>query len=112
MIKFKIDIIKALTDIGLNRNQLRVHDIIGQSTSQNIFDRYRLQTLSPEEIQKNDHLRDMDINKVPFPGLDTLATICLYLDCTLDDIIEIEPSSEDLVRRENVKRSLKRKGKR
>lgn len=110
MIKFKIDIIKALTDIGLNRNQLRVNNLICQSTAQNMFDRYRLQTYSPEEIQQDERLRNLDINKIPLPGLDTLETICLYLDCTLDDIIEMEPSGEDLIRREQIKKSLKHKG--
>ncbi len=75
MIKYKIDVMKALRDAGYTANKMRADKILGESTMQRLRDK-------------------KDINTK------TLNIICILLDCQPSDILEVVASSEE---KENLK---------
>lgn len=70
MFKYKIDILKALSDHGYNATKIRNDKILSQATMQNIRQGKGITT-------------------------DTINTICLILRCQPSDIIEIIPTEEE-----------------
>lgn len=73
MFKYKIDILKSLSDHGYNTSKLRKDKIMSQATMQNIRQGKGITT-------------------------DTINTICLILRCQPSDIIEIIPTEEEKIK--------------
>ena len=73
MFKYKIDILKSLSDHGYNTSKLRKDKIMSQATMQNIRPGNGVTT-------------------------DTINTICLILRCQPSDIIEIIPTEEEKIK--------------
>lgn len=73
MFKYKIDILKSLSDHGYNTSKLRKDKIMSQATMQNIRQGKGITT-------------------------DTINTICLILRCQPSDIIEIVPTTEEEIK--------------
>lgn len=70
MFRYKIDILKALSDKGYNTSRLRKDKIISQATMQSIRQGKGITT-------------------------DTINTICIILRCQPSDIIEIIPTEDE-----------------
>lgn len=73
MFKYKIDILKSLSDRGYNATKIRKDKILSQATMQNIRQGKGITT-------------------------DTINTICLILRCQPSDIIEIVPTTEEKIK--------------
>lgn len=73
MFKYKVDIIKELTNHGFSTTRIRKEKIISQATLQNIRQGKSI-------------------------TLDTINTICVILRCQPSDIVEITPSDEEKIR--------------
>ena len=73
MFKYKIDILKPLSDHGYNTIKMRNDKIMSQATMQNIRQGKGITT-------------------------DTINTICLILRCQPSDIIEIVPTEEEKIK--------------
>lgn len=73
MIKYKIDVVKALSDRGYNSTKLRDEKIISQATLQNLRHGGNINTT-------------------------TLNAICLILRCQPSDIIEVIATDEEKIR--------------
>lgn len=73
MFKYKIDILKALSDHGYNTTKIRNDKIMSQATMQSIRQGKGITT-------------------------DTINTICLILRCQPSDIIEIIPTEEEKIK--------------
>ena len=73
MVKYKFDVIKALSDRGYTSPKLREEKIISQSTFQN--------------IRNGGHI-----------NTSTLNAICLILRCQPSDVIEIVPTDEEKIK--------------
>ena len=73
MIKYKIDIVKELSEKGYNSAKLRKDKIMSQATLQNIR------------------------HGVNF-NIQTLNDICIMLRCQPSDIIEIVPTDEEKIK--------------
>lgn len=73
MIKYKIDIVKELSEKGYNSAKLRKDKIMSQATLQNIR------------------------HGVNF-NIQTLNDICIMLRCQPSDIIEIIPTDEEKIK--------------
>lgn len=73
MLKYKVDIMKALANRGYTANRMRREKILSESTMQNLR-------------------RGGDINTK------TLNTICIILRCQPSDIIEIVPTDEEKIK--------------
>ena len=69
MLKYKIDVLEELRQIGYNTNQLRVKKLIGQATIQQIRE-----------------------GKVV--GINTIDTLCRLLDCQPGNIIKYVPDED------------------
>lgn len=70
MIKYKVDIVKALADKGFTATKIRENKLISQATLQNLR-------------------QGKNIN------ITTLNDICIMLRCQPNDLIEIVPSDEE-----------------
>ncbi len=73
MFKYKIDILKSLSDRGYNATKIRKDKILSQATMQNIRQGKGITT-------------------------DTINTICIILRCQPSDIIEIVPTEEEKIK--------------
>lgn len=73
MFKYKIDILKSLSDRGYNATKIRKDKILSQATMQNIRQGKGITT-------------------------DTINTICLILECQPSDVIEIIPTEEEKIK--------------
>ena len=73
MIKYKIDVLKELSNRGYTSTKLRKDKIISEGTMQHIRNGKGITT-------------------------DTLNTICLILRCQPSDIIEIIPTDEEKIK--------------
>jgi putative transcriptional regulator len=73
MYKYKIDILKALSDKGFTSTRLRKEKILSEATMQNIRHGKGITT-------------------------DTINTICIILRCQPSDIIEVKPSDEEKIK--------------
>lgn len=73
MFKYKIDILKSLSDHGYNTSKLRNDKIMSQATMQNIRQGKGI-------------------------AIETINTICLILRCQPSDIIEIIPTTEEKIK--------------
>lgn len=73
MFKYRIDILKSLSDRGYNATKIRKDKILSQATMQNIRQGKGITT-------------------------DTINTICLILRCQPSDIIEIVPTEEEKIK--------------
>lgn len=73
MFKYKIDILKSLSDHGYNATKIRKDKILSQATMQNIRQGKGITT-------------------------DTINTICLILRCQPSDVIEIIPTEEEKIK--------------
>ena len=73
MFKYKIDILKSLSEHGYNATKIRKDKILSQATMQNIRQGKGITT-------------------------DTINTICLILRCQPSDIIEIIPTEEEKIK--------------
>lgn len=73
MFKYKIDILKSLSDRGYNATKIRKDKILSQATMQNIRQGKGITT-------------------------DTINTICLILRCQPSDVIEIIPTEEEKIK--------------
>lgn len=73
MIKYKIDVMKALSEKGYTANRMRKEKILSEATMQ--------------RIRHNEGIT-----------LDTLNTICIILRCQPNDIIEVDPTDEEKIR--------------
>lgn len=71
MIRYKIDILKALKDKGYNTNRIRKEKLIGEA---------RLQ----------------DIRKGGLGSKTTINTICKLLDCQPGDLLEYVPDTDTI----------------
>ena len=72
MYKYKIDILKALSEKGYTSSRMRREKIMAESTMQNLR-------------------KGKGINT------DTINTICIILRCQPSDILEIIPSDEEKI---------------
>lgn len=73
MVKYKIDVVKALADRGYNSPRLRNEKIISQQTLQNLRHGGNINTT-------------------------TLNAICLILRCQPSDVIEIVATDEEKIK--------------
>ncbi len=73
MYKYKIDILKALSEKGYTSSRMRREKIMAESTMQNLR-------------------KGKGINT------DTINTICIILRCQPSDILEIIPSDEEKIK--------------
>ena len=73
MIKYKIDIMKALAERGFTANRMRREKILSESTMQNLR-------------------RGGNIT------IETLNIICIILRCQPSDILEIVPTDEEKIK--------------
>lgn len=73
MIRYKIDIVKALADRGYNSPRLRAEKIISQQTLQNLRHGGNINT-------------------------STLNAICLILRCQPSDLIEVVATDEEKIK--------------
>ena len=73
MIKYKIDVVKALSDRGYTSPRLRQEKIISQATLQNLR-----------------HGKGINTS--------TLNAICLILRCQPSDILEVVPTDDEKIR--------------
>ena len=73
MFKYKINVLKALSEKGFTTTRIRKEKILSEATMQNIR--------SGKSVT-----------------LETLNIICVILRCQLSDIIEIEPTDEEKIR--------------
>lgn len=73
MYKYKIDILKALSEKGYTSSRMRREKIMAESTMQNLR-------------------RGKGINT------DTINTICIILRCQPSDILEIVPTDEEKIK--------------
>lgn len=73
MFKYKIDILKSLSDRGYNATKIRKDKILSQATMQNIRQGKGITT-------------------------DTINTICVILRCQPSDIIEIVPTEDEKIK--------------
>lgn len=73
MFKYKIDILKSLSDHGYNTSKLRNDKIMSQATMQNIRQGKGI-------------------------AIETINTICLILRCQPSDVIEIIPTEEEKIK--------------
>lgn len=73
MYKYKIDVLKALSERGYTSSRMRKEKILGESTMQNLR-------------------KGKGINT------DTINTICIILRCQPSDILEIIPSDEEKIK--------------
>ncbi|MDB8706538.1 helix-turn-helix domain-containing protein [[Ruminococcus] gnavus] len=73
MFKYKIDILKSLSDRGYNATKIRKDKILSQATMQNIRQGKGITT-------------------------DTINTICIILRCQPSDIIEIVPTEDEKIK--------------
>lgn len=103
MIRYKIDIMKTLTEHGFSRQKLRDHKIMSQATLQSITDAWRVQTLPESEIQQDPALcrrRDKGIQGIT---LETINKICIMCGLKVEDIVEVVPSDDEILRMYRVK---------
>ena len=73
MIKYKIDILKALSEKGYTCNRMRKEKILSESTMQNIRKGKNITT-------------------------ETINTICIILRCQPSDIIYVDPTNEEKIK--------------
>ena len=73
MIKYKINVMKALAEKGYTANRMRKEKILSEATMQRIR-----------------HSESITLN--------TLNTICIILRCQPNDIIEINPTDEEKIK--------------
>lgn len=73
MFRYKIDILKSLSDHGYNTSKLRNDKIMSQATMQNIRQGKGI-------------------------AIETINTICLILRCQPSDIIEIVPTEDEKIK--------------
>ena len=73
MIKYKIDVLKELSNRGYTSTRIRKEKILSQATMQNIRQGKGITT-------------------------DTLNTICIILRCQPSDIIEVTPTDEEKIK--------------
>lgn len=97
MIKLKIDILQALADKGFTRYQIRKLNVLSQSTVQGLLDYQRLQTMTPEEIAADPRLSQYRTKKTLTPTLETLNTVCILLGLSINDVVEIIPTDDEIL---------------
>lgn len=73
LIKYKIDVVKALSDRGYNSYKLKQSRALSQGTLKKIKDKQNV-------------------------TLDTLNAVCCMLRCQISDIIEVEFTDEDKIK--------------
>lgn len=73
MFKYKINVLKALSEKGFTTTRIRKEKILSEATMQNIR--------SGKSVT-----------------LETLNIVCVILRCQLSDIIEIEPTNEEKIK--------------
>ena len=73
MFKYKINVLKALSEKGFTTTRIRKEKILSEATMQNIR--------SGKSVT-----------------LETLNIVCVILRCQLSDIIDIEPTDEEKIR--------------
>ena len=103
MIKYKIDIMKTLTDLGYTRQRLREAKVMSQATLQNITDGWKLQTLTEEQISRDPRLsarREEGVNAIT---LETLNKICIMCNLKIEDVVEIVPTDDEILKYYKVK---------
>ena len=73
MFSYKIDVLKALSELGYTSTRMRKEKIMSEATMQNLRKGKGITT-------------------------DTINTICIILRCQPSDILEIEPTDEEKIR--------------
>lgn len=73
MFKYKIDVMKSLSDRGFTSSRMRKEKILSEATMQNIRKGKGITT-------------------------DTLNTICIILRCQPSDVLEIVPTDEEKIK--------------
>lgn len=103
MVRYKIDILKALKDTGWSQTKLTKNQVLSSMTIQNMRDRTKLQNLSPEEIAEDPRLSKMKTDDIMLPNLESLNNICIILGVQLSDIIEIVDTDEEVLKFHRLK---------
>ena len=73
MFKYKIDVMKSLSDRGFTSSRMRKEKILSEATMQNLRKGKGITT-------------------------DTLNTICMILRCQPSDVLEIVPTDEEKIK--------------
>jgi putative transcriptional regulator len=73
MFKYKIDVMKSLSDRGFTSSRMRKEKILSEATMQNLRKGKGITT-------------------------DTLNTICIILRCQPSDVLEIVPTDEEKIK--------------
>ena len=73
MFKYKIDVMKSLSDRGFTSSRMRKENILSEATMQNLRKGKGITT-------------------------DTLNTICIILRCQPSDVLEIVPTDEEKIK--------------
>lgn len=73
MFKYKIDVMKSLSDRGFTSTRMRKEKILSEATMQNLRKGKGITT-------------------------DTLNTICIILRCQPSDVLEIVPTNEEKIK--------------
>nr|DAH46377.1 MAG TPA: Cro/C1-type HTH DNA-binding domain protein [Caudoviricetes sp.]DAR52035.1 MAG TPA: Cro/C1-type HTH DNA-binding domain protein [Bacteriophage sp.] len=73
MFKYKIDVMKSLSDHGFTSSRMRKEKILSEATMQNLRKGKGITT-------------------------DTLNTICIILRCQPSDVLEIVPTDEEKIK--------------
>jgi putative transcriptional regulator len=73
MFKYKIDVMKSLSDRGFTSSRMRKEKILSEATMQNLRKGKGITT-------------------------DTLNTICIILRCQPSDVLEIVPTNEEKIK--------------
>ena len=73
MFKYKIDVMKSLSDRGFTSSRMRKEKILSEATMQN--------------LRKGKGITN-----------DTLNTICIILRCQPSDVLEIVPTNEEKIK--------------